>query len=107
VSVQRPALGKTSRARYERGLALAVTRAPGPAAVIRTVPRNDAGRTASRIVHGFPATAARRFPAIDTWTGFPDPLNKRKTNPSAATFMCGQTYAQASGLRGNVARRTL
>ena len=107
VSFQWPALGKTSRARYERGLAVALTRAPGPAAVIRIVPRNDAGRTASRTVHGLPATAAGRFPTIDTWTGFADPLNARKRNPSAAIFMCGQTYAQASGLRGNVARGTL
>ena len=75
--------------------------------MIRIVPRNDAGRTPNRTVHGLPATAVGRFPTIDTWTGFAAPLNATKRNPSAATFMSGQTYAGASGLPGNLEPATL
>jgi hypothetical protein len=98
VSVQRPALEKTSFARYEPGLAVARARERlGPVAVIRTIRRNDAGRTASRTVHAFPATAVGGFPRIDTCTGVAAPVNPTTSSPSAKTFMCVQTRLRARG----------
>ena len=69
VSRHSPAVGKTSRARYEPRRP-AAERDPARAEAVTWIdPAYEAGRTARRTVHARPATGAGRFPLRDTWTG--------------------------------------
>jgi hypothetical protein len=91
VRVQRPAAGKTRRARYDPRLPVARAEIrPGPVAVTRTAPAYEAGRTVSLIVNARPATGDEGPAARDTRTGAAAdalPTTVTRTAPSAMSRM--------------------
>src|SRR5215213_4516870 len=85
VSSQRPAFGNTRRARYEpRAPVTRVATRPGPEAVTRRLPRNDAGRTASLAFHCFPTVAPASGRTSETCTGAAADAPQAATTPTAA-----------------------
>jgi hypothetical protein len=84
VSVQRPAVGKTTRARYAPRPPVARTLSRvAPVAVTRTTPAKDAGRAVRRAVQPRPATGWGSPRARATWTR--DAAGAAVTAMSAAT----------------------
>src|SRR4051794_33687002 len=73
---------------------------------MRTAPRNDAGRTASRSVHALPTTGDVSFPATETLTGAAAPASHAHTTAtsraSARVLMPVPTRGPRRGLQRNL-----
>ena len=91
LSVQRPADGKTRRARYVPWPPVARTLSfRGPAAETRTTPANERGRAVSVAVHARPAMTEEGFAAREMRTGTAAPAAQavaRSTAPAMTSLV--------------------